>query len=313
MRPGCVSVDLDSLQHYYRIHALPEGLLDERGRRLVYEVALPRFLELFAQARVPATFFVIGEDAKEQYAHAPLQQCVGEGHEVASHSHAHDYSLSRAPTARIAADLAQAEGALEQACGVRPVGFRAPGYTLSAALYQATTERGYRYGSSVFPAAPYYLAKAAVMAALAAAGRPSGAILDTPRVLAAPTRPYHPDPAQPYRRGAGAVLELPISVSPASRIPFIGTLVVSAPRLLTRALYRPLRGEPLLNFELHGVDLLGQEDGLPEELVRRQRDLALPWRLKRQRLAEVFGWLREDFQPATLAQAARELVAAGSP
>jgi peptidoglycan-N-acetylglucosamine deacetylase len=309
MRPGCVSVDLDSLHHYCRIHALPESLIDERGRRLVYEVALPRFLELFSEAHVPATFFVIGADAQAQYARAPLRQCVGAGHEVASHSQAHDYALSRAPIERIAADLAQAEGALEQACGVRPVGFRAPGYTLSAVLYQATAERGYRYGSSVFPAAPYYLAKAAVMAALAAAGRPSGAILDTPRVLAAPTRPYYPDPAQPYRRGAGAVFELPISVSPISRIPFIGTLVVSAPSWLTRALYLPLRREPLLNFELHGVDLLGREDGLPEELVRRQRDLALPWRLKRQRLAEVFGWLQQDFHPVTLAQAAREVSA----
>ena len=37
---GCVSVDLDSLVHYCRIHGLPESVLDgSHARTLVYDVA----------------------------------------------------------------------------------------------------------------------------------------------------------------------------------------------------------------------------------------------------------------------------------
>ena len=38
---------------------------------------------------------------------------------------------------------------------------------------------------------------------------------------------YRPDPQQPYRRGAGAVLELPMTVTPGVRFPFIGTFALT--------------------------------------------------------------------------------------
>ena len=177
-------------------------------------------------------------------------------------------------------------------------------YTLNGALYGVLSAQGYLYDSSVFPAAPYYLAKAAVMAALRLSGRPSRAILDHPSVLLAPRGPYRPLPAQPYSRGDGSVLELPIAVAPWTRLPFIGTLVTTFPRVAVRALYRSMRSDPFFNFELHAVDLLDAGDGLPGAIVRRQRDLAIPWREKRARLAEVFAWLRDDFDVVTLHQAA---------
>src|SRR5205085_1999247 len=82
--------------------------------------------------------------------------------EIASHSHAHDYRLSQRGAEEIALDLRSADAAIAEAVGARPVGFRAPGYTLSPALLQAVAAQGYRYDSSVFPAAPYYSAKALV-------------------------------------------------------------------------------------------------------------------------------------------------------
>jgi peptidoglycan/xylan/chitin deacetylase (PgdA/CDA1 family) len=303
-RLACISVDLDSLQHYCRIHGLPEELLDDRARALVYTLAVPRFLELIAEQRVPATFFAIGEDLTDARCARALAQAQERGVEVGNHSLRHDYALSRASPGEIAAEIEAGAQAIRRATGRLPVGFRAPGYTLSAALYQEVEKAGYLYDSSVFPAAPYYLAKAGVMAALAAAGRPSRAILDSPRVLAAPLAAYWPDPAQPYRRGGGRTLELPITVEPRSRIPFIGTMAVAFPRPLVRALYAATRGVELFNFELHAVDVLGAGDGLPAALLGRQRDLRVPAEDKCARLREIFGWLRRDFEVVTLAQAA---------
>ncbi|PTL79199.1 polysaccharide deacetylase family protein [Vitiosangium sp. GDMCC 1.1324] len=307
-RLASISVDLDSLPHYCRIHGLPESLLDARARGLVYTTAVPRLRELLSSVGVPGTFFAIGEDVvADARAAAALRSAHEAGVEVASHSFSHDYALTRRPPESIREDLRRADEVLEAATGVRPVGFRAPGYTLNAALYAATVERGYRYGSSAFPAAPYYTAKATVMGALALVGRPSRAVLDSPRVLLAPRTPYRPDPAQPYRRGAGAVLELPMAVTPGVRFPFIGTFVTTLPLPAIRAAYRALKGEAFFNLELHALDVLGAEDGIPPELVRQQRDLRVPVARKLERLRLLFGWLKSDHDVVTLRDAASHL------
>ncbi|MBF5042850.1 polysaccharide deacetylase family protein [Aggregicoccus sp. 17bor-14] len=307
------SVDLDSLPHYCRIHGLDERLLDERARRLVYGVALPRLLECFERAGAPATLFAIGEDLALPGASAALAAAHASGHEVASHSFSHDYALSRRAPGDILEDLARADAALEAATGRAPVGFRAPGYTLSAALYRACEARGYRYASSTFPAAPYYAAKATVMGALALARRPSRSVLDSPRVLLAPRTPYWPDPAAPYRRGEGRVLELPVSVTPGLRFPVIGTFVATLPGAVTASLYRALRRDALFNLELHAVDALDASDGIPEALVRRQRDLRVRASLKLERLAALLARVRAERELLPLCQAAERLAPQGRP
>lgn len=306
-RLSAISVDLDSLPHYCRIQGLSERLLDERARAVIATRAIPRYLELFAEVGAPATFFVIGEDLEADGLAAALRTAHAAGVELASHSHAHDYALSRRSPAEIALDLKRADEALTRVTGRRPVGFRAPGYTLSAALLQAVADLGYRYDSSAYPAAPYWLAKAAVMTALSAVGRPSRAVLDTPAVLLAPRAPYHPDLAHPYRRGGAALLELPIAVSPLARVPFIGTFATLAPWPLVELTFRRLRFAPLFNFELHAIDVLDVSDGIPRELARQQRDLLVPVREKLKRLRTLFGWLRDQHRPVTLAQAAEAL------
>jgi hypothetical protein len=134
-------------------------------------------------------------------------------------------------------------------------------------------------------------------------------------VLLAPRLPYRPDMDRPERRGTAPLLELPMSVTPAARVPFIGTFVVLAPWPFVRAAYARLRGEPFVSLELHAVDLLGPEDGLPAEITRAQPDLAVPGSTKRERLREVLEWIARDFRLVPLRDAARspDLDAPGAP
>ena len=96
-RFASISVDLDSLQHYCRIHGLSESLLDERLRRLVYEVAIPRYLRLFDAVGVKATFFAIGEDLSDQGCARALRESHVAGVEIGNHTFSHDYAVSRRP------------------------------------------------------------------------------------------------------------------------------------------------------------------------------------------------------------------------
>jgi hypothetical protein len=191
--------------------------------------------------------------------------------------------------------------------GRRPVGFRAPGYTLSAQILAAAVEAGHRYDSSTYPAVPYYLAKASVMAWQRLRGRSSRAILDRPRVLAAPPLPYRPARDEPYAAGDLPLWELPVTTEPWTRLPLIGPTVTALPEPLFDVVYRGFRQRPFLNLELHGIDLMDASDGAGDVLPRHQPDLRIPASKKIERLRRLFARIAGDYEIVTLASVAERL------
>ncbi len=295
-----MSVDLDPLRCYYRIHGLgpaPAALADVVLRR-----ALPRFAEVFARHGVQATLFVVGDDvaARGAVGRGELTALARAGHELGNHSHTHPYELARLGADAIDRELAQAEAVLAELAGEPVVGFRAPGYDVSPTLLAALVRRGYRYDSSVFPSWPYYLAKAGVLAAMALTGRRSGSVLGDPRALLAPTEPYRPG-RLPWFAGGAQLVELPITVTRGLRLPGIGTTLLTAPGALRVLLLDQLRARRFFNFELHGLDLIDAEaDGIPGELVARQPDLRVALTTKLRALSATLDRLRLDYRMATL-------------
>jgi peptidoglycan/xylan/chitin deacetylase (PgdA/CDA1 family) len=279
-----VSVDLDAVACYYRIHALP-GAPPERARFAVLRRCLPRFAELFARHGARATFFVVGGDLEaDAEGRALLADLARAGHELASHTHSHPYDFVRLGEPAIAEEIDRAHAAIAACSGIAPVGFRAPGYEISDRVVDLLRARNYRYDSSLLPSPPYYGAKALVMAAMWLRGQRSGSILGHP---AAPF-----GPVRPHRVADGALVELPITVSPLARVPVIGTTLVLAPDWLRRRLVAAALAGPFFNLELHGIDLADAEaDEIPPALVARQPDL-------RRSLARKLGAL-----DATLAEA----------
>ena len=272
-----VSVDLDPIECYFRIHALPGGTPAEI-RHVILRRCLPRLADLFARHGVRATFFVVGRDLEEDAdGRRIVADLASAGHELASHTHTHPYDLVRLPPPRMAEEIDRAHAAIAAVCGRPPVGFRAPGYEISAELIDLLCQRGYCYDSSTFPAIPYYLAKATVMGLIRLAGRRSGSILGSPAVLRAPRTPYRPAAGSPYRRGDLPIVELPIAVTPWLRLHVIGTTLVIAPEWLRRRLTAAALAARFFNLELHGIDLADAEaDGIPARLVAKQPDLRVP-------------------------------------
>lgn len=271
-----VSVDLDPVECYFRIHAL--GGSPDEIRHVILRRCLPRLADLFSRHGIRATFFVVGRDLEEDdEGRRTLADLANAGHELASHTYSHPYDLVRLASPRMADEIDRAHAAIAAVCGQPPVGFRAPGYEISAELIDLLCQRGYRYDSSAFPAIPYYLAKAAVMGLIRLTGRRSGSILGSPAVLRAPRVPYRPAAGSPYRRGDQPIMELPITVTPWLRLHVIGTTLVIAPEWLRRRLAAAALGSPFFNLELHGIDLADAEaDGFPAALVAKQPDLRVP-------------------------------------
>ena len=199
--------------------------------------------------------------------------------------------------------------AIARATGRRPEGFRAPGYTVSDALFDVLEDVGVAFDSSVFPCPPYYLAKAAAMAGMRLRGRTSRSILDTPRVMAAPRRPYRPG-RRWHERGRRRFLELPVQVTPGVRLPFFGTSIGLGGPAVARALAWSSLRDPLVNLELHLVDFLDASDGL-EALAAHQPELRVPLAKRLDALAAALDVLAHaGYAFVTLAEAAPQLARA---
>ena len=314
---GCITVDLDGLDCYRAIHGLGGQARGETGGvDPVYDVALPRILDLFDAHAVRATLFVIGRDAERPAQARRLDEAAGRGHELASHSWAHDYGLRGRGIAAIRDDMRRADEAIAEVYGIAPVGFRTPGYNLSPEILEVCAERGYLYDSSVFPCPSYWAAKGAVMAWLKLRRRPSRSQMTRADTLLAPITPYRPSREALWREAPGGELpyEVPICLVPGVRIPIIGTSLHLLGELGFDAVLPLLRrAHPsLLNLEFHGIDFLDRDDPGCDTLVRHQPDLRIPWRTKARRYAHVFERIAgAGYEFAPMETAVRSFAARG--
>jgi peptidoglycan/xylan/chitin deacetylase (PgdA/CDA1 family) len=302
LRLCAVSVDLDEIPNYFRIH----GLADPGGpeKALVYDVAIDRLESMARGASMPLTFFAIGQDLERPQAAMRLARARSAGHEIANHTLGHRYDLVRLARAEIRSEIEEGARAIERAVGERPVGFRAPGYTITDEVFDVLRELGVAYDSSVFPCPSYWALKAAAITLIRARGRASHSIVDTPHVLCAPTRPYRI--GRPYWERGDRLLEIPIQVTRRLRLPFFGTSITMRGPGFARALARGCIGEPLINLELHGIDVLDASDGL-ESLRPYQLDVRIPKARKLDALHATFDILRgAGYTFVTLCEAAEQ-------
>ncbi len=113
------------------------------GRHFSVTRSLPRILALLDERGLRATFFVEGRNA-ELYPDA-LRELDAAGHEVAYHGWQHEPWAGLDPAAE-RESLERGVQAMD-ALGVRPVGFRPPGGSLTAATPGLLRELGFAYVS----------------------------------------------------------------------------------------------------------------------------------------------------------------------
>jgi peptidoglycan-N-acetylglucosamine deacetylase len=142
-----VSIDLDEISCYAQIH----GLGSAAESHAVYDVALERIRAFAAGLSLPLTLFVIARDLGRPVNVQTLRQLVADGHEIGNHSLDHLYDLTRREAPERERQISTATERLHAALGVRPTGFRAPGYTVTDDVLDAIQRSGLTYDSSVFP------------------------------------------------------------------------------------------------------------------------------------------------------------------
>lgn len=111
-----------------------------------------KVLDLLREADVRATFFTMGYVAE----HHPelVARIADEGHEVECHGYHHEFVYNLSPD-EFRDDLCRTRDAIERATGRRPLGYRAPYFSIvrdrSWWALDTLAELGFRYDSSIFP------------------------------------------------------------------------------------------------------------------------------------------------------------------
>lgn len=258
-----LSLDLDNQWSYMKTR----GDGDWSAMPSYLDLVVPRVLSFMAERGLTITVFIVGQDAAMPGNRAALASITAAGHEVGNHSFKHEPWLHLYTDEDLEREIADAEEAILAATGQRPVGFRGPGFSCSAATLSVLKRRGYRYDCSTFPtflgplARAYYFLTAKLTAEEKAERKQLfGRLSEGLR----PLTPYR------WRLAAGELLEIPVTTMPVTRLPFHVSYLIYLARFspwlartyfrLALALCRRLKVEPSLL--LHPLDFLGSDDGL---------------------------------------------------
>jgi hypothetical protein len=216
-----IQIDVDGLwvifQHF--------GLTLHKEEDILYNSALPRFLELFKAYNIKATFFVVGRDLYVPARVAFLQQAIEDGHEIANHTMTHTEGFSYKTKDEKIEEIATAEKLIESVLGKRPRGFRTPSNDVDEETLRILEDRGYLYDSSLMPTFYGPLLKRIKFAKLKIKRKDN--YLGKWHYGLSPLTPYHPSPTGIHKKGSMNIIEVPITTIPFLRFPFHTSFVMA--------------------------------------------------------------------------------------
>jgi len=304
MKPiASLSLDLDNKWSYMKTH----GDAGWDTFPSYFDILVPRVLELLRSQGLKITFFVVGQDAALEQNAAALKQIAAAGHEIGNHSFHHEPWLHLYSDKELEAELRTAQEAIEKVTGFRPMGFRGPGFSFSAATLTTLKRLDYQYDASTFPtflgplARLYYFMKSNL----------SKAELKTRKALFGkfsdgfrPLKPYR------WKTGAGELTEIPVTTMPLFKVPIHASYVLYLSCYSAGLAMFYFRCALLLcrltgtqpSILLHPLDFLGGDD---------ERDLSffpamnLPGAKKMALMGRILGMLQEQFEVVPMGEHAR--------
>ncbi|NRF93205.1 polysaccharide deacetylase family protein [Paenibacillus frigoriresistens] len=101
----------------------------------------PRILDILKKEQVKATFFIVGEHAKQHP--QMMKRIVEEGHVIGNHSWDH-LNLSHASTDKIQSEIVSTDDVIKQITGVVPNLFRAPYGAVSPQVVKESLSSGHQ-------------------------------------------------------------------------------------------------------------------------------------------------------------------------
>ena len=310
---GAISSDIDTLHSLYKGHGLRRADYTYAEMRIGLE-NFSRFLERYG---AKATLFMVGDDFLQPANAAPIRAAAAEGQEIANHSMSHPQGFRLLDPAAMEAEIAGMEDACASLTGRRPVGFRSPGWNIGDRAAAILKRRGYVYDSSVHPTSLMPLFKFLHWWNTARREPIDRTSMGQLNYMVSPSRPYRASATSLARRGADGIIELPITVVPAVRLPFWATFLMASGLGVFKASLKALVAARVpMQFQFHLSDFVDFTDREFADQVPRQGDgvyvskaLAMPLEAKRELFTRAVDLLAEHYDFITLDRWAAQLAA----
>jgi len=266
MKPtASLSLDLDNKWSYMKTHGDPGW----ETFPSYFDLVIPRVLEFLGERQLCISFFVVGQDAALEKNATSLKRIAEAGHEIGNHSFNHEPWLHLYGEEKLNQELELAEMHIERVTGVKPTGFRGPGFSLSEKTLEVLAQRGYAYDATIFPNLLNPLARAYFFATsnLTAEEREQRkALFGTWMDALRPVKSFR------WQTSGGTLLEIPVTTMPLFKVPIHLSYVLYLSRFSKRvalgyfrlalALCKLTATEP--SILLHPLDFIGREEA--EEL-----------------------------------------------
>jgi hypothetical protein len=303
--PLALQVDLDGLWAVRQCYGQP--IEDTFSHDPVYFEALPRFLDLLDELKLPATFFVVGKDTEVPEKRALLLSIHQRGHEIANHAYSHVLGLTALRENEIADEIISTQEAVNGITGVYPVGFRAPGYDVNERVLNLLRDLEFAYDTSLFPT-PFGFVFRAIDRYLSRRLRTGKRQYGRLRHAFAPLAPYFPHPDSLLEkithpefigRDGHIMMEIPVSVSPSLRLPMhCGIALTLGVNYFKRCAERFLHRRIPLVYLFHGIDLVDTSRHQVFPGSRRGGAFFRHTQQEKERLIrEILQYLASNFRP----------------
>jgi polysaccharide deacetylase family protein (PEP-CTERM system associated) len=141
------------VEDYFQVNAFANHVRQDRWDSYPLRVDgnTRRILDMLDSFHIKGTFFILGWVAERLP--ALTKEIHRRGHEIACHGYGHELLYAIGPE-RFRADIRRSKSMLEDQCGVRVNGYRAPSYSITKQSLWALdilVEEDFSYDSSIFP------------------------------------------------------------------------------------------------------------------------------------------------------------------
>lgn len=259
--PASLSFDLDDKWTYLRTYGSP----DWQDYPSYLPAVIPTILDFFRLHQLRVTFFLVGRDVVKPENEECIRALAADNHDFGNHSFNHFPWLHLLSRDELDREIGDAEEAILGLTGVKPRGFRGPGYSISETHLEVLSRRGYLYDATVFPNSLNPLSRAYLFATsnLSAEEKEQRkGLFGTFSDAARPIKPFK------WEVSPNDLVEIPVTTMPILRFPFHFSYVLylSGYSKILASMYfrfslhfcRVTRTPPSILF--HPLDFLGRED-----------------------------------------------------
>ena len=306
MKPAAaVSIDVDSLASIYKGKGCtnPDGYTYAEFRQ-----GMDTLANFFDSYNIRSTLFLVGTDLRHPGNVIFVKDAHQAGHELANHSYNHPQGFRWLNPTEKESQIKKMGELCEEVTGVRPVGFRSPGWNNDDETLPIFKKLGYIYDSSVFPTFLMSLMKFSHWASMYKQAKPDRTTMGMWRYMFSPITPYRTTKLSLGRKGEEELVEFPVSVSPTARLPFFATFFLLTGTRMFHHLYRLLRKKNIpIHFQMHLSDFvdytmpeLQSQMPLDEKGVYVPQALATPLKKKLKIFHEIIETIAADYDFITL-------------